>query len=123
MSRSCLAEREGRRTVGSAMVVVGSFLLLANLVFINVMAFMPILFLLLGASMVWKAVMGAGAVRPDVADRLKEAIQSSVGVPTGSAAEGVSPTLSAFAVMGGARRATNAQDFKRGDAFPVMGGS
>ena len=32
------------------------------------------------------------------------------------------PGLSAFAVLGGVRRATNAQDFKRGDAFAFMGG-
>lgn len=116
------AMREGRRPVGAHLVLIGSFLLLANLGFINFRAFWPILILLLGASMVWKAVTGAGAVRPDVADRLKDAIQSSVGAPTRSAAEGVSSSLSAFAVMGGVRRATNAQDFKRGDAFAVMGG-
>src|SRR5260370_27137752 len=65
--------REGRRPVGAGLVVIGSFLLLANLGFINFRAFWPILILLLGASMVWKAVMGAGALPPDVAHPLNEA--------------------------------------------------
>jgi len=128
IAKAVEAMRAGRRPVGAGLIAIGFFLLLANLGLISFRAFWPILILLLGASMVWKAVTGAGTVRPDVADRVKDAIQSSIGgrVDSGSAdsaAEGaVSPSLSAFAVMGGVRRSTNAQDFKRGDAFALMGG-
>jgi len=115
--------REGRRPMGAGLIVIGTFLLLTNLGLISFRAFWPILILVLGASMVWKAVTGAGTARPDVADRVKDAIHSSIGRPIDSAAEGgVSSSLSAFAMMGGVRRSTNAQDFKRGDAFALMGG-
>src|SRR5438445_10829210 len=115
LAKAVEARREGRRPVGAGLVLIGFFLLLANLGLINFKAFWPILILLLGANMVWKAVTGVGTGHKDVADRLKDAIQSSVGGPAHSAGEGgISSSLSAFAVMGGVRRATNAQDFKRG---------
>jgi hypothetical protein len=115
LAKAVESMREGRRPVGMGLVVIGVVLLLLNFGLFQVRQIWPLFLLGLGVSIVWKALARRGSEGRDVADRLKDTIRSS-------AEGGASPSLSAFAVLGGVRRATNAQDFKRGDAFAFMGG-
>ena len=129
LAKTVESMRECGRPVGMGLAVIGVVLLIANFGLIQVRQLWPLFLLGLGASIVWKALARPGAEGRDVADRLKETFRSSVegtvrsSVEGGASPEGnPSPGLSAFAVLGGVRRATNAQDFKRGDAFAFMGG-
>ena len=85
------------------MVILGVLFLLINLRLFHFRQLWPVLLLLLGASMVWRAFKGREAGRPE-----------TLTDPSSS--------LSAFALMGAVRRGTNTQDFQRGDAFAMMGG-
>src|SRR6266704_3409592 len=98
LAKTVESMRECGRPVGMGLVVIGVVLLIANFGLLPVRQLWPLFLLGLGASIVWKAL----------ARRAAEG--------------GTSPSLSAFAVLGGVRRASNAQDFKRGDAFALMGG-
>ncbi len=131
LAKTVESMRECGRPVGMGLVVIGVVLLIANFGLLPVRQLWPLFLLGLGASIVWKALARRGAEGPDVADRIKDTIRSSVegtvrssmeGAPRSSAEGGTSPSLSAFAVLVGVRRASNAQDFKRGDAFALMGG-
>src|SRR6266581_4043101 len=115
LAKTVESMRECGRPVGMGLVVIGVVLLIANFGLLPVRQLWPLFLLGLGASIVWKALARRGAEGPDVADRIKDTLRSS-------AEGGTSPSLSAFAVLGGVRRASNAQDFKRGDAFAFMGG-
>jgi len=130
LAKTVESMRQCGRPVGMGLVVIGVVLLLLSFGLFQVRQVWPLFLLGLGVSIVWKALARPGSAGRDVADRLKDTIRSSVegGIRStvegarSSAEGGASPSLSAFAVLGGVRRATNAQDFKRGDAFAFMGG-
>ena len=140
LAKTVESMRECGRPVGAGLVLIGVGLLLANFGVFQIRQLWPLFLLALGASIVWKALSRPGGEGKDVADHLKETIRSSVEGTVRSPVEGgtrssvegatpssvegtmSSPSLSAFAVLGGVRKGTNAQDFRRGDAFACMGG-
>jgi predicted membrane protein len=101
--RAAESLREGRRPEGVGLALIGVVFLLGNLRLLHFRQVWPVLLLLFGASMVWKALTGGGTGRPATA----------TDAPS---------SLSAFAVLGGVRRGTNTQDFQHGDASAFMGG-
>lgn len=94
--------QERGRPAGAGLVLLGAALLLLNLGLLRTRYFWPILLLVVGARIAWQALTTPGRKR------------SSNDTTTSS--------FSAFALMGGVRRGTSAQDFRRGDAVAVMGG-
>lgn len=101
--RTVESRRERRLPDGVGMLLLGVLFLVHNLGLLHFRQLWPILLLAVGGSMVWKAFYGREIGRPET-----ETEPSS--------------SLSVFALMGGVRRGTNTQDFRRGDAFAMMGG-
>jgi predicted membrane protein len=92
----------GGAFAGLLFIVAGAWLLLATfrLVTINVFDLWPLVFVLFGASLVWRSMRG-GRNRVE--------------------ADGHA-TVSAFAVLGGVNRGNNSRAFRGGDLTAVLGG-
>lgn len=93
----------GRRVWGVIWIFAGTWLILENLgiVDVSLWAFWPLLLVLLGATMIWRAMA------PRV-DRVSAADSDG--------------TVNATAVMSGVVRASASPDFRGGDLTAVMGG-
>jgi len=101
VARAAQSMGEGHRPMGLGLALFGVFLLLVNLDVLRFRHLWPALFLLAGGTIVWKVL-----TRPADGGPVRE----------------TSSSFSAYAVMGGVRRGTSAQDFERGEATAVMGG-
>ena len=98
-----LLRPRGGRTVGILLLLIGSFLLLRQLDFISYRwrDLWPLLLILLGASMLWRAVVGKSLANPNTF--------------SGS-------HLSSFALMSGVERKVITKDFRGGEVSAIMGG-
>jgi hypothetical protein len=88
---------------GGIWVVVGAALLLHNLDMVSIGELWPLLLVLLGGSIVWKATPQLSRRGP---------------VPGRESGQ----TLSGTAVLGGVQRSSQSQDFRGGDFTAIMGG-
>jgi hypothetical protein len=94
----------------------------------------------MGATIAWRALVPPRVERPAAANPLGEKIRSSIeqsihssiqdsvrssirdSVRSSIPGDDFPSRLSAFVIMGGVKRGSNAQDFQGGDAFALMGG-
>jgi predicted membrane protein len=114
------------RGFGVVLIVLGTWFLLSNLDVIHYSFgdVWPILVVLLGIMMVWRAITGPFFESPR--RRLKEAMAAG----DGSAAVGglatstsvTSSTVNGFALLGGVNRKCVSQDFRGGALTAIMGG-
>lgn len=93
--------RPSSQLAGVIFFGAGSLFLLRNLhvLHFHLWALWPLILVLIGGSMLYKAVMGPTGARPDT-----------------------DSFVTALAVLGGVERAINSQDFRGGDLTAVMGG-
>lgn len=93
----------GRRAAGLFFMALGSLLLLANLhlLHVYVLDFWPVLLILVGANLIWRASVRQRSLEG-------EDIQSG-------------NTVSALAVMAGITRTCNSQNFRGGEMIAFMG--
>lgn len=119
----CSARERG---FGVLLVVVGTWLLLSNLELISYSFsdVWPIFLVLLGITMVWRAIAGPARVGPG--RRLKEESAAgespaTVGGPA-TGASVTSSTVDGFALLGGVNRKCLSQDFRGGSLTAIMGG-
>lgn len=93
--------RPSSQTAGVIFFGAGSLFLLRNLnvLHFHFWALWPLILVIIGGSMLYKAVMGAGGSRPDT-----------------------DSFVTALAVLSGVERTVNSQDFRGGDLTAVMGG-
>ncbi len=140
LARMVQSRRECGRPAGMGMMLVGVLLLLANFRILDHRLLIPLFLLVLGAGIAWRALAPPRVKRGEATDSLGDKIRSSIEQSVHSTIQdsvrssiqdsvrssiqaNVEPsTLSAFVIMGGVRRGTNAQDFRGGDAFALMGG-
>jgi hypothetical protein len=115
-----------RRGFGVFMIVLGTWFLLSNLDVIeyHVVEFWPVLLVLLGAMMVWRAVAGPPLGGISRGGHAAVAGEEGPVAVAGSAAGGAdtSATVSAMALLGGVKRRCVSQDFRGGDLTAIMGG-
>lgn len=111
----------GQRTSGFIWLSLGVAFLLSSLGLIALDQLWPLALLVVGASMVFRAV--AKRPGPSRAARVRRALVESGG-PGGDAAPSKAPdsVIRSFAVMGGVSRGTNSEDFQGGEAVAIMGG-
>lgn len=114
------------RGFGVVLIMVGAWFLLSNLDLIHYRFrdVWPIFLVLLGITMVWRAI--AGPPWEGLRRHPKEAIaagegSAAVGGPVTSASV-TSSTVSGFALLGGVNRKCASQDFRGGSLTAIMGG-
>ena len=114
------------RGFGVALIVLGTWFLLSNLDLIHYRFgdVWPLLLVVLGIMMVWRAITGPFFESPR--RRLKEAIAAGDGSAAvgGLATSGsdTSSTVNSFALLGGVKRKVVSQDFRGGALTAIMGG-
>jgi hypothetical protein len=114
------------RGFGVFLLVLGSWFLLSNLdvVEYRVWDYWPVLLVLFGAMMIWRAI--AGPPWRGIPRHVRSAAPGGEGpLPVaGSGASGgdTNATVSAVALLGGVKRRCVSQDFRGGDLTAVMGG-
>jgi len=114
------------RGFGVVLIVIGIWFLLSNVGVIHYTFgdVWPILLVVLGVMMVWRAITGPFLGSPR--RRLKEAIASGDGsaAVAGPATGGAdtSKTVNGFALLGGVKRRCVSQDFRGGSLTAIMGG-
>ena len=101
----------GRRAAGLFFTALGSLLLLANLNLLHayILDFWPVLLILVGANLVWRAWGRQQSLE-------SEEIQGPAGGGTQSG-----NTITAIAVMAGITRTCNSQNFRGGEMIALMG--
>jgi hypothetical protein len=140
LARLVQSQQECGRPAGMGMMLVGVFLLLANFGFLDFKLLWPLFLLVIGASIAWRALAPPRVARTAGAESLKDKIRSSIeesvhssiqesvrssipdSVRSSIPGNDAPSRLSAFVMMGGVKKRTNAQDFQGGDAFALMGG-
>ncbi|HKC13445.1 MAG TPA: DUF5668 domain-containing protein [Vicinamibacteria bacterium] len=139
LARMVQSRQECGRPAGVGLMVLGVFLLLATFGLLSHRLIFPLLLLAVGASIAWRALAPPRVERAAAADALKDKIRSSIDQSVHSSiqdslrsstgelhsaipGDDFPSRLSAFVIMGGVKRGSNAQDFQGGDAFAVMGG-
>jgi predicted membrane protein len=114
------------RGFGVVLMVLGTWFLLSNLDLIHYSFgdVWPILVVLLGIMMVWRAITGPFFESPR--RRLKEAMAAGDGSAAvgGLATSGsdTSSTVNGFALLGGVKRKVVSQDFRGGALTAILGG-
>jgi predicted membrane protein len=114
------------RGFGVVLMVLGTWFLLSNLDVIHYSFgdVWPILVVLLGIMMVWRAITGPFFESPR--RRLKEAMAAGDGSAAvgGLATSGsdTSSTVNGFALLGGVKRKVVSQDFRGGALTAILGG-
>jgi len=123
------------RATGGIFIVVGIWWLLANLDVVDhdPVEFWPVILILIGASMLWRAVDSAR--RPPIPVAPPPLPEEAIGgvVPPPLPAAGQSPgaapayyeadaTINAVGVLGGVGRKSAARDFRGGSLTAIMGG-
>jgi len=114
------------RGFGVVLMVLGTWFLLSNLDLIHYRFgdVWPLLLVVLGIMMVWRAITGPFFESPR--RRLKEAIAAGDGSAAvgGLATSGsdTSSTVNSFALLGGVKRKVVSQDFRGGALTAIMGG-
>jgi predicted membrane protein len=119
----CSAHERG---FGVVLIVVGAWFLLSNLdvIHYSFRDVWPLFLVLLGITMVWRAIAGPAWGGPR--RRLKEESaagkgSAAVGGPATSASV-TSSTVDGFALLGGVNRKCVSQDFRGGSLTAIMGG-
>jgi hypothetical protein len=99
---------------------VGALFLLNTLGVVRIRQLWPLVLLLLGGSMVWRALTAPSRPRREVV----ATVVTTAGLDRGEPAPAVTsdPYITTFALMGGVTRGSNSQDFRGGEAVAVMGG-
>ncbi len=120
------------RGMGVIFIVVGAWWTLSDLDLVEYdpLHFWPIILILVGASILWRAMQGqrppaAGALPPPPPDRPTEGLPGATAVPTGAPRAGgyaADSTINAVAVLGGVERKSVASDFRGGSMTAIMGG-
>ncbi len=120
------------RGAGVVFIVVGVWWTLSNLdvVAYDPLHFWPIILILVGASILWRAMQGSGpteaaAVPPPPPGPEPEGATGDFAAPVAlPGAGGYTPdaTLNAVAVLGGVERKSVARDFRGGSMTAIMGG-
>jgi predicted membrane protein len=114
------------RGFGVVLIVLGSWFLLSNLDLIRYTFgdVWPLLLVVLGIMMVWRAITGPFFEGPR--RRLKEAMAAGDGSAAvgGVATSGsdTSSTVNGFALLGGVKRKVVSQDFRGGALTAILGG-
>jgi hypothetical protein len=140
LARMVQSRRESGRPAGLGLVLAGVVVLLANFGLLDHRLLWPLFLLVLGGSIAWRALAPPRVARTEAADSMGDKIRSSIEQSVHSSIQDSvrssiddslrssipvndDPSrLSAFVIMGGVRRGSNAQDFQGGDAFALMGG-
>ena len=116
------------RGFGLLLIVIGGWFLLYNLdvIHYNVGDFWPLLLVLLGIMMVWRAITGPSweGPRRRLRDAVPAEIEHGTATVAGQAASGsdTSSTVSGFALLGGVKRKCVSQEFRGGSLTAIMGG-
>ncbi|MFH1176260.1 MAG: DUF5668 domain-containing protein [Acidobacteriota bacterium] len=118
------------RGFGVVLIAVGTWMLLANLDAIpyDFGDVWPILLVLLGVSLVWRATIGQrlGSRPPTKVDLVASDFSAPLPATEGAMPPpppvDIEPTVHAVAIMGGIERKISAQDFRGGDLTAIMGG-
>ena len=114
------------RGFGVVLILLGVWFLLSNLDVIHLTFgdVWPILLVVLGVMMVWRAITGSFFETPR--RRLKEAVAAADGsaAVVGQTTSGpdTSSTVSGFALLGGVKRKVVSQDFRGGALTAILGG-
>lgn len=119
----CSAHERG---FGVVLIMVGAWFLLSNLDLIHYRFrdVWPIFLVLLGITMVWRAIAGPSWEGPRQRPKEERAASegsAAVGGPATSASV-TSSTVSGFALLGGVNRKCVSQDFRGGSLTAIMGG-
>jgi hypothetical protein len=139
LARMVQSRQECGRPAGMGLMVAGVLVLLANFGLLSHRLLFPLFLLALGAGIAWRALARPRVERTAAADPLGDKIRSSIEQSVHSSIQDSvrssiqdslrssipgddASRLSAFVIMGGVKRGTNAQDFQGGDAFALMGG-
>lgn len=111
----------GQRTSGIIWLSLGVAFLLHSLRLIDFDKLWPVVLLVIGARIVWKAAVRSP--RPSKAERIRRALVDS-GAPVADTSLQMESdsVVRTVAVMGGVSRGTNSQDFQGGEAVAIMGG-
>jgi hypothetical protein len=140
LARMVQSRQECGRPAGVGLVLAGVLLLSANFGLFSHRLLFPLLLVVVGASIAWRALAPPPVVRTAATDPLGDKIRSSIEESVHSSIQDsvrssiqdslrssipgneTSSRLSAFVVMGGVKKRSDAQDFQGGDAFAFMGG-
>jgi predicted membrane protein len=120
------------RGMGVVFIVVGAWWTLANLDVVEYypLHYWPVILILIGASILWRAFEGPG--RQESVPPPPPPLQPSIDPVTGATVAPPAPpsapgwdsesTLNAVAVLGGVERKSAARDFRGGSMTAIMGG-
>lgn len=140
LARMVQSRQECGRPAGVGLMLAGVLLLLFNFGVLSHRLVLPLILLVMGATIAWRALVPPRVERPAAANPLGEKIRSSIeqsihssiqdsvrssirdSVRSSIPGDDFPSRLSAFVIMGGVKRGSNAQDFQGGDAFALMGG-
>jgi predicted membrane protein len=116
------------RGFGVVLIVVGIWFLLSNLDIIHYRFedVWPILLVLLGIMIVWRAIAGSpwDGVRRRVREAMENGIEHGGAAVAGQTTTGTdtSDTIRAIALLGGVKRKCVSQDFRGGEVTAIIGG-
>jgi predicted membrane protein len=129
LGRVVQPRRDHGRGWGFILLVVGTWLLLANLDLIpyDLVQYWPILLILVGAGILWRALAGPRWQGPTPPPGLVDegGTDMSPKVPSSSAvasSDGSDAVVNAVAILGGIKRRSTSQDFRGGDLTALLGG-